>query len=196
VVHNILHEYKLHNCELLFREDATVDQLIDVIEGNRKYVKCLYVYNKIDMINLETTDAFARKPDTVVISCNLNLGLDNLVERIWESLGLVRVYTKKKGRTPDFGQPLVLTDGRGGTSIEQACLQLHKDLAANFKYGMVWGTSTKYNPQRVGLKHKLEDEDVVQIVIKTAEEQRHDRGYSDKVQNYYDAKKKKGKQKT
>lgn len=25
-------EYKIHNCEILFREDCTVDQLIDVIE--------------------------------------------------------------------------------------------------------------------------------------------------------------------
>jgi len=196
VVQNILHEYKLHNCEVLFREDATVDQLIDVIEGNRKYVKCLYVYNKVDMISLEHMDSLARRDDTLVISCNLTLGLDYLLERLWESLGLVRVYTKKKGRAPDFGDPLVLTAGRGGTTAEAACNQLHKDLAQNFKFAMVWGTSTKYTPQRVGLKHRIEDEDVLQIVIKTAEEQRHDKSYSDKVQNYYDSKKKKNKQKS
>lgn len=42
-VYDILHEYKIHNCEILFREDANTDELIDVIEGNRHYVKCLYV---------------------------------------------------------------------------------------------------------------------------------------------------------
>ena len=40
-------EYKIHNAEVLFREDASVDDLIDVIEGNRKYTRCLYVYNKV-----------------------------------------------------------------------------------------------------------------------------------------------------
>jgi hypothetical protein len=30
-------EYKIHNCELLFKEDSTVDDLIDVIEGNRRW---------------------------------------------------------------------------------------------------------------------------------------------------------------
>jgi hypothetical protein len=43
----VLAEYKIHHCELLFREDASVDQLIDALEGNRKYIKCLYVYNKV-----------------------------------------------------------------------------------------------------------------------------------------------------
>ena len=34
----ILQEYKIHNAEVLFREDCTPDELIDVIEGNRKCV--------------------------------------------------------------------------------------------------------------------------------------------------------------
>ena len=46
-------EYKLHNAEVLFREDADMDDLIDVIEGNRRYIRCLYVYNKIDVCSIE-----------------------------------------------------------------------------------------------------------------------------------------------
>lgn len=46
-VNRILHEYRIHNCEVLFRDDCTTDDLIDVIEGNRKYIKCLYAYNKV-----------------------------------------------------------------------------------------------------------------------------------------------------
>jgi ribosome-interacting GTPase 1 len=38
------------------RGDYTVDELIDVIEGNRKYIKCLYVFNKIDQISIEEVD--------------------------------------------------------------------------------------------------------------------------------------------
>jgi ribosome-interacting GTPase 1 len=30
----------------------------------------------------------------------------------------------------------------------------------------VWGTSTKFNPQRVSLAHVMNDEDVIQIVKK------------------------------
>lgn len=59
---------------MLFREDATVDDLIDVIEGNRKYIKCIYVYNKIDVIGIDDVDRLAQQPNSVVISCNLKAG--------------------------------------------------------------------------------------------------------------------------
>ncbi len=29
-------------------------------EGNRKYIKCLFVYNKIDVVSMEEVDAIAR----------------------------------------------------------------------------------------------------------------------------------------
>lgn len=48
-----------------------MDDLIDVIEGNRKYMKCIYVYNKIDVIGIDDVDKLARQPSSVVISCNL-----------------------------------------------------------------------------------------------------------------------------
>ena len=47
---------------VLCREDVDVDDLIDAIEGNRKYVECLYVYNKIDAISLEEVNHLARIP--------------------------------------------------------------------------------------------------------------------------------------
>lgn len=49
------------------REDITVDEFIDVVLGNRKYIKCLYVYNKIDSITLEELDKLAHELNTIVI---------------------------------------------------------------------------------------------------------------------------------
>jgi len=49
VIRSICHEYKISNADLNFRSNnATVDDLIDVIEGNRIYVPCIFVLNKID----------------------------------------------------------------------------------------------------------------------------------------------------
>lgn len=35
---------------MVVREDVTIDQFIDVVEGNRKYMPALYVMNKIDQV--------------------------------------------------------------------------------------------------------------------------------------------------
>ncbi|GKC92940.1 developmentally-regulated G-protein 2, partial [Tanacetum coccineum] len=132
--YQILHEYKIHNAELLFREDATVDDLIDVIEGNRKYMKCIYVYNKIDVVGIDDVDKLARQPNSIVISCNLKLNLDRLLAKMWEAMGLVRVYTKPQGQQPDFSDPVVLSADRGGCSVEDFCNQIHRSLVKEVKY--------------------------------------------------------------
>lgn len=129
------------------REDVTIDDFIDVIEGNRQYIKCLYVYNKIDTITIEEVDQLAHEKHSVVISCEwgLNLGMflvaplftcsDFLVDKIWEYLDLVRVYTKKKGQPPSLQEPLIL---RNGSTVQDVCIMIHKDLVNKFKYAVVW----------------------------------------------------------
>jgi len=82
IIYQILHEYKIHNAEVLFREDASIDDFIDMIEGNRHYLKCIYLYNKIDMVSIEEVDRLARLSNSVVISWNLSLNLDYLLERL------------------------------------------------------------------------------------------------------------------
>jgi small GTP-binding protein len=164
--YQILHEYKIHNAEVLFRENATVDDFIDVIEGNRKYIKCVYVYNKIDVVGIDDVDRLSRQPNSIVISCNLKLNLDRLLARMWDEMGLVRVYSKPQGQQPDFDEPFVLSSDRGGCTVEDFCNHVHRTLVKDMKYALVWGTSTRHNPQNCGLSQHLEDEDVVQIVKK------------------------------
>lgn len=154
------------NQQLLFKEDCSIDDLIDLIEGNRRYVRCLYVYNKVDMCTVEEVDEIARRDHSVPISASMRLGLDSLLARMWDEMALCRVYTKKVGHKPDFGDPVVLTVARGGTTVEALCRQLHNSLAREFAYALVWGRSVKHAPQRVGLSHLLQDEDVAQIVKK------------------------------
>jgi small GTP-binding protein len=49
----VLKEYKISCAEVILREDVTVDQFIDVIEGNRAYIPVLYVFNKVDSLTIE-----------------------------------------------------------------------------------------------------------------------------------------------
>jgi ribosome-interacting GTPase 1 len=165
MIYNILRDYKMLNCEVLVRdENCTVDDLIDVIMApHRKYIKCLYVYNKIDCISLSYLNQLAREPHTVVMSCELDLGINAVVDRAWEELNLLRIYTKRKGVAPDFSEALIV---RQNATIEDVCDQIHRSLKEKFKYALVWGASARHVPQRVGLNHLVADEDVVSIVSK------------------------------
>lgn len=55
----------------------------------------LYVYNKIDSISVEFLDKLAHEPHTAVMSCELDLGVQDVIERIWKELRLMRIYTKR-----------------------------------------------------------------------------------------------------
>lgn len=151
MVKSILQEYKIHNADVVCRGDYTVDEFIDIVENNRKYVDALFVYNKIDLLTIEDVDELAHRPESVVVSVNKKLNIQGLLNSIWEKLSLVRIYTKKRGALPDFTDPLVLTMQRRGCIVEAVCDELHKDLKKDFKYALVWGSSCKFSPQTCGL---------------------------------------------
>lgn len=64
MVYTILQQYKTYNVDVVIQEDASVDDFIDVLEEQgtapRRYCRCLYVYNKIDMLSMSQVDALAR----------------------------------------------------------------------------------------------------------------------------------------
>lgn len=163
MIMGVLRDYKILNAEVLVRDDTcSVDDLIDVImKDHRKYINCLYVYNKIDSVSLDFLDKLAREPHTVVMSCELDLGIQDVIDRCWKELNLIRIYTKRKGVDPLFHEALIV---RANSTIEDVCDRIHRSLKDTFKYALVWGASARHIPQRVGLSHPVADEDVVYIV--------------------------------
>jgi len=126
------------------------------------YVPAVYVLNKMDAISIEELDLLYKIPHSVPISSKEWMNVDELIEKMWDALELVRVYTKPRGQSPDYSAPVVLRRGR--CSIEDFCNAIHKEIAKQMKYAIVWGSSAKHaRGQKVGLDHILEDEDVVHI---------------------------------
>ena len=107
-IKSIAAEYKISNADIAFGCNATPDQLIDVIEGNRIYVPCIYVLNKIDQISIEELDIIDKCPHYVPISAKDEWNFDELMEKIWEYLQLIRIYTKPKGQIPDYEEPVII----------------------------------------------------------------------------------------
>eukprot|EP00388_Colpodella_angusta_P019910 GDKJ01049737.1.p1 GENE.GDKJ01049737.1~~GDKJ01049737.1.p1 ORF type:complete len:366 (+),score=97.12 GDKJ01049737.1:61-1158(+) len=163
-IRSILNEYRILNCTVKFNCQATADDLIDIIEGNRHYVPALYVMNKIDQITIEELELISQIPHYVPISAHHEWNLDGLIEKMWEYMDLIRVYTKPKGEIPDYNEPVIIKSDK--CTVEDFCNRLHRSLLSELKHALVWGKSVKHNPQKVGKDHVLCDEDVVQIVKK------------------------------
>ena len=127
--------------------------------------QCLYVLNKIDSISIEELELLDRVPHYVPVSARHLWGFDDLLEKIWQYVGMVRIYTKPRGQIPDYNAPVILSEER--RSVEDCCIKIHRTLVKQLKYAWVWGASVKHQPQRVGKDHVLADEDVLQLVKRT-----------------------------
>jgi small GTP-binding protein len=105
----VMNEYRISSADIAIRCDATIDDLIDVLEAkSRSYIPVIYALNKIDSISIEELDLLYRIPNACPISAEHGWNVDELMEQMWEKLQLKRVYTKPKGKQPDYSTPVVL----------------------------------------------------------------------------------------
>jgi hypothetical protein len=77
----------------------------------------------------------------------------------WHLTGLIRVRLRVAGQTDD--EPVALD--LGATVVDVADW-VHHDLAASFSGARVWGRSARFDGQRVGRDHTVQDGDVVEIL--------------------------------
>ena len=167
LIKEIMRLYGLHNGRLIIREpNLTDDQLIDALNGNRIYVPSVVVLNKIDLVNpsfiQEVKSRIGSKNNNFVpVSADSGINIDVLKEVIYKRLEFIRIYMRPKGGETDYKEPLII---KNGATVQDVCNKIHRNMAKNFRYGLVWGRSAKFAGQKVGLDHRLYDEDVITIV--------------------------------
>jgi small GTP-binding protein len=161
----ILREYGLVNADVLVREDITEERLIDAMAGNRTYIPCIVVLNKIDLAGGdEDKMVMEGLQDMPVISISAmeGSGLDVLREEIYKRLDFISIFMKPQGRKVDKKEPLVI---KNRSTVGDVCDFIHRTFRRRFRYANVWGDSAKFPGQTVGLRHELVDGDVLTIVV-------------------------------
>ena len=157
----ILNEFKIINAGIIFREDISVDQLIDVIESNKKYASGLVVLNKIDTVDSELIDVRIKEINAdIAISAEKDYNLEQLKSLIFKQLNIIRIFVKEPTKEPDMSEPVILLKG---ATIESICSKLHRDFITRFRFCRVWGKSAKFPGQKLSLKHVLKDKDIVEV---------------------------------
>ena len=157
----IMNEFGIHNADVVIREDCDIDRFIDSLRTNRVYVRSQLVINKIDLIDEKRQKELEKRfQDAALVSSTEGSGLEELKQRIWERIGLIRIYLKPAGKDPDMEEPLIMK--RGSTTLD-VMRKVNQKMEKYFKYSRIWGPSAKFSGQKLGLEHKLEDKDIVEL---------------------------------
>jgi small GTP-binding protein len=151
----ILHDFKIHNADVIIKDDVTIDRLVDAFMPNRRFIPAITVVNKIDKSSGPTDFG------DIHISAEHNVNVERLKDLIFEKLEFIRVYLKPPGKAADMENPLIL---RRNSTIEEVSNLMHENISNRFRYAHVWGPSAKHAGQRVGLDHLLSDNDIVTLV--------------------------------
>ena len=165
LVKDILRVYDVNGARVVIREDITDEQLVDVLSGNRVYAPSLTVMNKIDLVNTGFTSELGRKLGYgfVPVSAETDVNIQAPKEEIYRRLDFLRIYMRRRTGETDFEEPMML---RGGATIGDVCDKVHRAMKDDFRYAQVWGKSVKFGGQRVGMAHRLMDQDVLTIVTR------------------------------
>jgi hypothetical protein len=167
-VQNLLRSYRITDAIVKISGDVTLDDVEDAIFETTTYKPALVVGNKLDLpgseANLRVLKSFVNgKLPIVAMSCEQKIGVDELGRALFESLGVIRVYTKQPGSHVPTGRPFVL---KHGATVNDLAKNIHKELVQNFLFAMVWAKRLPFSPKKVGLGFPLDDGDIVEIHTK------------------------------
>jgi len=98
--------------------------------------------------------------DSLAVSAETGAGLGAVGAALFSLLGIVRVYSKLPGHPPDMGRPFTF---RGGGTVRDVALQVHRGMAAELRFARIWGRSAEFEGQQVSAAHPVADRDVVEL---------------------------------
>lgn len=114
------------------------------------FLPCITVVNKSEVKKING------EKDWIFISAKEEQNLEQLKERMWEKLGLIRVFLKPRGKKTD-NAPLILKDGQIIRDVVSRVFFEETEL----KQILIWGPSARFDAQEVSISHRLKDGDTV-----------------------------------
>jgi uncharacterized protein len=138
---------------------------LDEHDVGLSYTRALLVLNKIDAPGADQRQQRIEELDPLglprwAVSAERHVGFEELKQRIFEGLDIVRVYTRQPSRkAADFEKPFTL---RRGSTVSDVAQLIHERLAATFKHARVWAHGAK-NHSTVKGDHVVQDRDTVEI---------------------------------
>jgi hypothetical protein len=137
-------------------------QISAIIKKENLTDKSLFILNKVELVNQEELKKFF-KLNILRISIKEKAGINDLKQKIFENIGLIRVYTKEPGKKPKLDRPMIM---KKDCIVKDMAEKIRKDFIDRFIKARIWGKSAKFDGQTVGIEHVLKDKDIVEMYIK------------------------------
>src|SRR5207245_9620179 len=103
------------------------------------------------------------KDDFVPVCAETSVHLIGRKEELYKKLELIRICMRRRSGDTDFKVRMIV---RNGSSVLEVCDKVHRRIKDEFRYAQIWGKSVKFGGQKVGLTHKLMDEDVLTLITR------------------------------
>ena len=100
-----------------------------------------------------------RSFEFIEISTETRAGMDELPERLFRLLNLIRVYAKPPGKPADMTDPFTLP---AGSTVMDLARAIHRQLAEKLRFARIWGTGV-YDGQNAQRNHVLCDKDIIEL---------------------------------
>ena len=105
-------------------------------------------------------DLFRGRYRTIPVSAVTGEGLAGFARAVFDSLEVVRVYTKAPGKKAELEKPYVL---RRGATVLDAAHQVHKDFAEHLRFARRYRRDGGHDGMMVERHHTVEDEDILEF---------------------------------
>ena len=166
-----------HDKSLLNSTDTllfVIDNLKQIDEADkfiyRTPAKIILIFNKEDVLSekekrkIESTlkSKYKNFQHSFFSNNPTNKKLQELKKEIFETFPIIRIYTKepKKEKSSD---PMIL---KKDSTLKDAAEKILKGLSKKITRAKIWGPSSKFGGQTVGLNHTLKDKDIIELQVK------------------------------
>jgi ribosome-interacting GTPase 1 len=146
---------------------------LDQIKQTEKFLyrtpaKIILILNKIEDYDKRKIEATLKskfkKYDYIIIDCKdpTKPELEKLKQKIFNTFPVIRIYTKEPKKEPSK-EPMIM---KKNSTLKDAAEKILKGMSKKIKRAKIWGPSSKFGGQTVGLDHPIKDKDVIELKTK------------------------------
>lgn len=160
----------VNNAEVLLIVAEKIHEIkiiLDSIKNLNENAKKIILFNKIDLYDENTKRKISetlksKKYNFVLISTITNEGINELKQKILDSFEIIRVFTKHPGKNKEKDNiPVILPPN---STLKDVAEKILHGYSKKIKYAKITGPSSKFQNQKIGLKHFVKDKDIVEFI--------------------------------